>query len=171
MRTAKSLATIVLLILTLSPCSPQTRKRPAAKKSAVVEGKSLLRMDLIQLRPREMAPLKRNIFAPQMGANRPVDIVPQGGQQPASGAQEGDASAPSGEAASAPPVMTINLRYIGFIESSRRMIALVVFEGRTLAVLEGEVVSEGIRIGKITREQVEVILPDSSTRMFSLEGE
>jgi hypothetical protein len=40
-----------------------------------------------------------------------------------------------------------------------------------MAVVEGDVVGEGIRIGKVTRQQIEVVLPDSSTRTFSLEGE
>jgi hypothetical protein len=38
-------------------------------------------------------------------------------------------------------------------------------------VVEGEVISEGVRIGKIGREEIEVVLPDASTKTFSLEGE
>lgn len=85
--------------------------------------------------------------------------------------QAADTPVPQADEDAAPPVIAVNLRYIGFIESAQRMIALVVFEGQAIAVVEGEVVGEGIRIGKITREQVEIVLPDSSTRLFSLEGE
>src|SRR4030067_1074904 len=60
--------------------------------------------------------------------------------------------APTDGAAEAPPVMTVNLLYIGFIESPRRLVALVNFEGRAIAVVEGDVVGEGIRIGKVSRQ-------------------
>lgn len=75
------------------------------------------------------------------------------------------------ENAGAPPVVTVNLRYIGHIASARRLVALVLLDNRAIAVMEGDVVGEGIRIGKVSRQQVEVVLPDSSTRTFSLEGE
>jgi len=82
-----------------------------------------------------------------------------------------DESAAADETAEAPPVISVDLRYIGFIESPRRLVALVIFEGQAIAVVKGDVVGEDIRIGKVTRQQVEVVLPDSSTRTFSLEGE
>lgn len=69
------------------------------------------------------------------------------------------------------PVLNINLRYIGFIRSSRKVIGLIILEGQVMAVAEGEVVSEGIRIGKVTAQEIEVIMPDSTTRKFPLEGE
>jgi multidrug efflux pump subunit AcrA (membrane-fusion protein) len=74
----------------------------------------------------------------------------------------------------APPAVTVNLRYIGYIESvksPRRLTALIILEGQAIPVREGEVVSEGVKIGKISPQEIEVILPDSSTRTFSLEGE
>ncbi len=70
--------------------------------------------------------------------------------------------------------MNINLRYIGFIEytkSSQKITALIILEGQPMAVVEGEVVFEGMRIGKISPQELEVIMPDSTTRKFSLEGE
>ena len=47
----------------------------------------------------------------------------------------------------------------------------MIFQGQARAVVEGEVISEGVRVVKIGREQIEVALPDGSTRTFSLEGE
>ena len=62
---------------------------------------------------------------------------------------------------------------MGYVDSAktRKIIGLIVFQGQARAVVEGEVISEGIRIGKISREEIEVVMPDSSTRTFSLEGE
>jgi Tfp pilus assembly protein PilP len=118
-----------------------------------------------------MTPPQRNIFAPGARASRSVDILPQENQISTPDDRTAETEVLQAEETAAPPLMTVNLRYIGFIESAQRMIALVVLEGQAIAVVEGEVVGEGIRIGKISREQVEIVLPDSSTRLFSLEGE
>ncbi len=157
--------------LVIGICVAQTRTRPSAKPSPLEERNSLLRMDLLRLPEQGMSPPRRNIFAPRSGASRPEDGSPYGGQPATPNDQAPDAPVISADGTAAPPVITVSLRYIGFIESSLRMIALVVFEGQAIAVAEGEVVSEGIRIGKITREQIEIVLPDSSTRRFPLEGE
>jgi len=163
--------TMFLLAIALSLAQDKPPIGTEAKPAPAEEQKSLLRMDLLQSRKEETSFPQRNIFAPRAAASRPIDIAPQGGPVPTQGSPDQASPAlPEGQEV-APPVQTINLRYIGFIESARRMIALVLIEGRAVAVSEGEVVSEGVRVGKITREQVEVILADSSTRAFSLEGE
>jgi hypothetical protein len=167
----RSLAVVVVFSLAVVSWAAQTRTRLPARPSPSEERNSLLRMDLLQ-RPREgMTPPQRNIFAPRTGASRPVENFPYGGQQALPNDRAPDTPDQPAEGTAAPPVFSVSLRYIGFIESSRRIIALVVFEGQAIAVVEGEVVSEGIRIGKITRDQIEIVLPDSTTRRFPLEGE
>ena len=49
--------------------------------------------------------------------------------------------------------------------------ALIIFDGESLAVEKGELISEGVEIGEITLQDIEVIGPDSNRRKFSLEGE
>jgi hypothetical protein len=173
MRVFKPLATVAVFLLAFAPCVAQTQRqsRTTAKPPPAEERESLLRMDLLQARPEAAKLPQRNIFAPRTASSRPVDIIPQGGQRPSSDSPDQDIPTLAEESTATPPVMTVNLRYIGFIESRQRIIALVVFEGRAVAVVEGELVSEGVRIGKITRDEVEVIFPDSTTRAFSLEGE
>jgi hypothetical protein len=171
MRMLRPVVALTVLVLAVGSSPAQTRSRPPSKPSPAEEKNSLLRMDLLQLPQGEMTPPQRNIFAPGARISRPVDNLPQGSQMSTSDDQALDTPDLQAEEAATPPVITVNLRYIGFIESSRRMIALVVLEGQAIAVVEGEVVGEGIRISKITREQVEIVLPDSSTRLFSLEGE
>lgn len=162
----------LIFVLAAGLCPAQTQTGPAPKTAADKEVKSLLRKDLLhQIRKQEAAPPKRNIFAPRLGFSRPGEVARAGRPLPAVDYQAADESAATDETAEAPPVLTVNLRYIGFIESPRRLVALVNFEGRAMAVVEGDVVAEGIRIGKVTRQQIEVVLPDSSTRTFSLEGE
>jgi hypothetical protein len=104
----------------------------------------------------------------------PVDPFPGG---PLPGASGEPAAAVPGEPSetgpTAAPSISVDLRFIGYVDSprTRKIIGLVIFQGQARAVVEGEVISEGVRIGKIGREEIEVVLPDSSTRTFSLEGE
>jgi hypothetical protein len=171
MRITRPPITALIFVLGAGLCPAQSQTEPAPKTAAAKEVKSLLRKDLLQVKKQDAAPPMRSIFAPRAGSIRPGDVALPGKPLPAMDFQAADESAATDETAEAPPVMTINLRYIGFIKSPRRLVALVIFEGRAIAVVEGDVVGEGIRIGKVTRQQIEVVLPDSSTRTFSLEGE
>jgi hypothetical protein len=161
----------LIFILAAGLCPAQTQTNPAPKTAADKELKSLLRKDLLQVKKKDSAPPKRNIFAPRTDFSRPGEAVRPGGPLPAMDFQAADELAATDETAEAPPVLAVNLRYIGFIGSPRRLVALVILEGQAIAVVEGDFVGEGIRIGKVSRQQIEVVLPDSSTRMFSLEGE
>ncbi len=181
MRTFRQSVVALALVLAVGFCpaasqSPRQARQAAraakAAKAAAEKGvKSLLRRDLLNLKKPEAAPPKRNIFAPRIGPSQPAEAARAVEPLSASEFSAGDEPAETKETAPAPPVITVNLRYIGFIISARRLVALVIFEGQATAVVEGDVVGEGIRIGKVNREQVEVVLPDSSTRTFSLEGE
>jgi len=128
-------------------------------------------MDLLRVQRGDSVVSKRNIFAPGTSFAAPPEraII----EEPSSAiAAEQIETQP--EEAQAPPVLNVNLRYIGFIEytrSSKKITALIILEGQPMAVVEGEVVLDGIRIGKISPQELEVIMPDSTARKFSLEGE
>jgi hypothetical protein len=142
----------------------QSAKRTSGEK----EKKSLIRMDLLKAQREEIGAPKRNIFSPQ-SSSRNVPVPTSGTPQGSLGVEEQGQT--QGDEAQTPPVLNINLRYIGFIKSPRKMIGLIILEGQVMAVAEGEVVSEGIKIGKISSQDIDIIMPDSTTRKFSLEGE
>jgi Tfp pilus assembly protein PilP len=110
---------------------------------------------------------KRNIFSPQAlrdemsGLRNPREGVSFLQQSP----QTED------RIESLSPDTTMNLRYIGFVKSGKKIIALVDFEGEETAVEEGDVISEGVTVGKITYQEIIIIGPDSRQMKFSLEGE
>ena len=169
MRMLRRLGVVASLVLGLAAAWPQTP--PQAKPLSSERKPSLIRMDLLRLPQEDMTPPLRNIFAPGTRTSRPAESAFQESQMLPQDEQAGKTAVSALDGSMSPPVMTVNLRYIGFIESPQRIIALVVFGGQAMAVVEGEVVGEGIRIGRITRDEVEVVLPDSSTRLFSFEGE
>ncbi|OGD18504.1 MAG: hypothetical protein A2W03_05135 [Candidatus Aminicenantes bacterium RBG_16_63_16] len=181
MRAFKVIAVWLVLLgvvpLAVAPAAGAQTGPQAAEEDKVPP---LVRMDLLGLAPVPAAPPKRNIFSPRTGLSSRLEPVAPIGEVRAAGpppVNPGEAAAvPPAQAeagSTAAPAFSIDLRFIGFVESqrTRKIIGLVIFQGQALAVDEGEVISEGIRIGKIRREEIEVILPDSSTRTFSLEGE
>jgi hypothetical protein len=171
MRMTRSAVTVLVFVLAVGLCPAQAPTEAASKKETAQAVRSLLRKDLLQVKKQDAAPPARNIFAPRSGSGRPVETAAPGRPTAEVDLPAVDEAAAADETAQAPPAPTVNLRYIGYIESPRRLVALVIFEGLAIAVVEGDVVGEGIRIGKVSSRQVEVILPDSSTRTFSLEGE
>jgi hypothetical protein len=186
MKTSRLLAAALVLLgaiplLAQAPPAPRPEKKAPQDKTAT----PLVRMDLLRKPPVEAAPPGRNIFSPRPGVGAAGAITPPalgiGGPGPGTtgllpanpDGAPGDAAARAPDQPNAAPGFAIDLRYVGFVGSQRthKMIGLVVFQGQARAVMEGEVISEGIRIGKISRKDIEVIAPDSTTRTFFLEGE
>jgi tetratricopeptide (TPR) repeat protein len=63
----------------------------------------------------------------------------------------------------------LNIRYIGYIVSSEKIIALIILDGNILAVEKGEMISKGVKIGEITPEVIEVLGPDLEKKKYFLE--
>lgn len=61
-------------------------------------------------------------------------------------------------------------RYIGYIVFGEKIVALIIIDGNALAVEKGEMISEGVKVGEITPEEIEIMGPDSEKRKYSLEG-
>jgi hypothetical protein len=180
MRTFRVLAVFFVLGAGVSlpgrlPAGAQTPPKEAAEDRPL----PLVRMDLLDRGPAQATPSGRNIFSPQPAqpgrsmAGGPGDPVPAGLPAGQLGGAAAAGDAPSGVQPAAAPAFSIDIRFIGYVDSlkTRKIIGLVIFQGQARAVVEGEVISEGVRIGKIGREEIEVVLPDASTRTFSLEGE
>lgn len=181
MNTSKLFAILLVLLggtslPTQTPAAVPPDKKAAEEKPVP----PIVRMDLLEKTPVETGPPKRNIFSPRasMAGQTAPFVSPAGAAGPGSGVlpPAGLGGAAADQATAQPPAapaFTVDLRYVGFVNSqkTRKIIGLVVFQGQARAVVEGEVLSEGIRIGKISKEEIEVIMPDSSTRTFSLEGE
>ena len=127
--------------------------------------KSLIRKDLLLREKIELGNPARNIFTLRRSAGRTIERNPVKPQQ---NRQRNPTVPYTHEASSS---LAVNIRYIGYVISDDKMVALIVFEGDALAVERGEVISEGVEIGKITTEEIEIIGSDSQRRRYYLEGE
>jgi hypothetical protein len=170
-KTTKRIAALACVLLYLAvgvfPGPPQ-QKAQAKKKDERVRQR-LIRKDLLEREAEPLKPPLRNIVAPQRpgaGQNRP------GAQGP--GIQDdnsGEQAAEQGEEAEETQSVVYDLRYIGYVRSTERTVAVVVFEGETLAVKPGDLISSGVTILKITPEEIVFQGTDAVSRTVSLEGE
>lgn len=126
-------------------------------------GKSLIRKELLLKERGKLGVPRRNIFSPRTPGRRETEEnrakLHQNPQEITSLPKEAVSSLP------------LNIKYIGYIVSREKIVGLIVFRGDALAVEREEVISEGVRVGKITQEEIEIIGSDSQKRKYSLEGE
>src|SRR4030042_6406372 len=139
MRMTRPAVTALILVLAAGLCPAQAPTEPVPTKGAASEVKSLVREDLLQIIKKEASPPLRNIFAPRAGPSRTGDIALPGRPLPAVDFPVEDESAATDETAEAAPALPVALRYIGFLQSPRRLVALVLFERLAIAVGQGEV--------------------------------
>lgn len=144
------------------------------EKASGREKEKLLHTELLKF---ERPPLKkslRNIFTPFQGKG--PDRIP--GKKPGgSGRMPGDTGTQPGEEGShgaensSSSLPRIDLKYIGYVGNEERKVALIFRGGEALAVIKEEILPDGVKIIRISSEEVEVELPGGENIKFSLEGE
>lgn len=163
---AKKIVPASLIVLLCTSFWLGAQKENAKKKSDPEKGvKSLIKKDLLFNKRKKLGPPRRNIFSTRKSEIRNTTanpVVPEKVTQ--------ELKDLITERISSRP---LNIRYVGYINkiSGGKIVALITFEGNVLAVEEGEVIAEGVEVGKITRVEIEIIGPDSKKRKYPLEGE
>ena len=159
------LSLILFLFFTglVSSQDKNQKKEDEKRKQSPV---GLIRMDLLVHDIKKLDPPKRNIFIPNSsGSSTVVEF-----EEKNVGQLEELQNIEALEAEQFLP-RPLNLRYIGYVKSVKKITALILFEGETLAVDIGEEIAEGVSISKITREDITVIGPAQEPWKFPLEGE
>lgn len=131
------------------------------------EKKSLIRKDLLQRERMQIKPPRRNIFSPRMssvaevdpGIDRSDQTLPGLNAQPGETSEQGNSD------------IILDLKYIGYVISDRRIVGLIDFQGEVLAVEEGDLILAGVEVKKITLEEIEITSPDSKQGKYPLEEE
>jgi len=154
----------VLIILGGLLVPAEARQAPPPKKAEKKAPPALVRKDLLAGVPRELVPPRRNIFTGRgAGASFPAsqEVRREQGaleeQNPFSEAQSEDSA--------------LDIRYIGYVQSGKRVVGLVVFAGEVFAVEPGDVLAPGMTVSTIDPQSIEVSLPDSQSVKVKLEGE
>jgi hypothetical protein len=140
---------------------PAPRQGPAMKAAASAPAENpsapLVRMDLLRLGGKDIAPPRRDIFRPN-SYGRP--------------ALQSSAPGPAGRTLSSkePPAFALNLVYVGSVRSGGKIMALVTSDGQTLPVAVGDEIIPGYKVLRITVDEIEVEGPKSQRKTFSRQG-
>jgi len=149
------------LVLGFGQDKPSTADKAAAAKVT----KPLIRMDLLQKKDREIAFAKRDIFLPESDFG-------SGGTSPApSGVRMAKAGAAGESATPEPQALSLNVRYLGFIQAKQKITALVLFDGQAVSVAEGDMLGSVWKVVKISAGLIEIQGEDGKSQTFALEGE
>jgi len=123
--------------------------------------KPLVRRDLLVFGSGEIAPPVRDIFRPKTAAG-PGAVRRAGGP-----AVKSAAVTPT----DVPPSFNLNISYIGSIKSGGQIIALVLRNGQTLSVAEGDEIAPGYKVVGVTAEAIVVQGPNSERKTFPRQGD
>ena len=165
MKAKKTIPATLIFILCASFWIGANQEKAKTKNDPEKGVKSLIRKDLLLKKRKKLRPPRRNIFSarrPEIRNTKVNPVVPDRiTQESRTLTTEGTSSRP------------LNIRYVGYInrDSGGKMVALIIFEDTVMAVEEGEMIAEGVEVGKITRVEIELIHADSKKRKYPLEGE
>jgi hypothetical protein len=144
----------------------------SAGEKAVVEKKPpdptpLVRADLLKVLPPEPEAPIRDIFSPGRAVAAPEPISASKVPEAPAGKEPG-LETPS-ETAPLEPVL--DLTYIGYVRSGRKVVALVISERQAVAVAEGEEIVPGLKVEKIGLDRIDVVGPDGKRTSVPIQGE
>jgi hypothetical protein len=163
MRFDKNWGFLFLFVLCLGSALWAGERNLQEKAAAKDEKKSLIKKELLLRTKQKLSPPRRNIFSLRRTGSGKTSVLPnnpQPIQKKTPGITEEETSG-----------LQMHIRYIGHIRSGKKIVALIILEDAALAVEKGEMISEGVQIGDITPEYIEIIGPDSVRKKYTLEGE
>jgi Tfp pilus assembly protein PilP len=146
--------------------SAQEKSEKAAEKN---EQKSLVLKKLLRPSKKSLAPPKRNIFTRQRGNPGAGDFSPSGdflSPEQASGQK----MTPD-QKKTAMETDRFNVKYIGYVRSGERVVALILLGSKSYAVESGDILETGLTIGEITPDDIEISSQGSEPQRINLEGE
>jgi len=167
MKINKLLASILCLFVTVTLNVNGSQDQSNEKKAALQSQHSLIRKDLLEIDDQALKMPERNIFKPDRRRSTSETQVDSGPIVPP--AEE--LSTPAEDDEEIVTGWTGQLRYIGYIGSRQRTVALIIFNGQALAVETGEQISDEVTVKKISPAEIEFEGPDSMQIKAVFEGE
>lgn len=160
----RSLPAAILVAALLAAGVSADEKAGAGKKPDLTP---LVRTDLLNPLPPEPAAPIRDIFRPGQAVAAPMPVGAPEVQEAQVGEEPG-LEAPTETAAEEP---ALDLTYIGYVTSGRKIVGLIILEGQALAVAEGEEVVPGVKVASISPDRIEVVGPDGKRTSVPIQGE
>lgn len=163
MRTERLAPVLALLCLVSSMgASPQETKAKRTPEQIAGESKPIVRKDLLVFGKGQIPPPRRDIFRPGFtggpAASTGFPLRPPVAKSQAPKVEE-------------PPAFVLNLTYVGSVRSGGKIVALVIRDGQTMPVAEGDEVMPGYKVVRVTPDEIEVEGPNSERKTFSRQGD
>jgi hypothetical protein len=139
----------------------ETPERVPVETPAAKSAKPLIRTDLLNFGQGEIAPSRRDIFRPRTYPQSARPEVPS-------------VAAPTRKlpgTAEAQPAFTLSIVYVGSARSAGKIIALLLVDGQTIPVAEGDEIGPGYKVVRVTPDEIEVEGPNSERKTFSRQGD
>ncbi|HEK86028.1 MAG TPA: hypothetical protein ENO29_06705 [Candidatus Aminicenantes bacterium] len=114
-----------------------------------LEATSFLRKELLPKLDPAMARARRDLFKPSMVESNASSIT-----NPSIKEQASPAEISPEESQDKSILESLNLTYLGLVSSGKRAMALVLLDGQAVTLSEGEEVIPGIRLAKITPQEI-----------------
>jgi hypothetical protein len=155
-------ALIALSLVSSLLSAPQASRTERTPVGAAVGTKPLIRKDLLVFSRGEIPPPRRDIFRPRDNSGPVVSQAPL--------------ISPSvlkrqTHPANKLPAFALNLVYLGSVRSGGKIVALVLRDGQTEPVAEGDEIVPGYKVLRITPDEIEVEGPNSERKTFSRQGD
>ena len=128
--------------------------------AAQEDRKPLVRKDLLVFGSGEIAAPVRDIFRPKTAA---PPVVRRAGEPAVKSA--------AFPRPAASPAFALNISYVGSIKSGGRIIALVLRNGQTVSVGEGDEIAPGYKVVGVTAEAIVIQGPNSERKTFPRQGD
>ncbi len=129
------------------------------------ELKSLIKKELLVPPDKTLPPPKRNIFTRQRASAALDEISPFENIQTSVRKKLADEQKPAVEE------IRTSVKYIGYVKSGERVVALILVAGESYAVESGDILEAGVTIGKVTPDDMEIFDKGPEPRKINLEGE
>ena len=143
----------------------QEKKQEMSQEKSEI--KSLIRKDLLLRERKKLVPPKRNIFSPGTMPIEGTGVEARDQRERLPGLT----AEPEAKTEREMAISSFDLKYIGYVTSDQKIVGLIIFRGEPLAVEQGDLIAEGVEVGKITTAEIEIVGPDSKQRKYSLEEE
>ena len=163
MRSKRTIALVMVFLLQGVLCWGDFQEKKVDEKQGKEAQKSLIRKDLLMAKKDASQRPRRNIFSPRGIAINQEDVAtlisPREIEEQGAMSDEGTS------------FYDLSVRYIGYVDTGKRIVALIIFEGEAMAVEEGEMITERFKVDRVTRDKLSIIGPGDEIKEFPLEGE
>jgi len=132
---------------------------------------SFIKMDLLRRKTERPKKPVRNLFLPGRSLSSEMSADRGFTENMTEELQQDQEMEPGASVFPQSQLQGLDLRFLGYVFSGEKIVALVQYQGEALALEKGDRLDEQFRITEITRTEITILGPDSRPYVFFLEGE